>query len=425
MSILGLLAFGSAPAPVLTPVTATGPTWTDDPLNGGGTWTTPTEEGVTYSPASGTADPEEAVTVTATAQPGYILQGTSSWQHTFPEASPVGPDGETWPMPTAAPWNTPEPITTPTYDGTGVSTHPDVIDTHNHPTMPNDWGGYRYWMLFTPFPSAMEENPSILVSDQAATGWHVPTGLTNPIYPWPGNNWNSDTDLTYDPATDELILVYREMGTPMVARSSDGVTWPAAATNMHMPAPSGGSIGSPALVRMGPTDWRVWSMDNDASTQRIFLRTTTDPTLTSGWTARQLCILNNFAGYLPWHIDVIHDGGVFYMLINGGASAQSTQFLWAATSTDGIEWNVDPDPIMKRGDSVPGAERPAGWSSHPYWFKWDRFRLYRSTFAPHENGTHFRVWHVGGGDLAPGATETGHRIGFVRMPRNLWPAPPA
>lgn len=78
---------GTEPEPGDVEVTATGPTWTDDTVNGGGTWTTPTETGITYSPASGTATPGQSVTVTATAKPGYVLQGTSSWQHTFPTAT--------------------------------------------------------------------------------------------------------------------------------------------------------------------------------------------------------------------------------------------------------------------------------------------------------------------------------------------------
>lgn len=78
------------PEPEDIDVTATGPTWTDDTVNGGGTWTTPTETGITYSPASGTASPGQAVTVTATAQVGYHITGVSSWQHDFPVAPPAG-----------------------------------------------------------------------------------------------------------------------------------------------------------------------------------------------------------------------------------------------------------------------------------------------------------------------------------------------
>src|SRR5690606_28466636 len=98
-------------------VTPAGPTWTDDVL-GGGTWTTPDEEGVTYSPASGTADPGQTVTVTATPDPGYVLIPPTTWTHTFPEVpdtiftdftdAPVDeiPDGWTqrWVIPTGIGW---------------------------------------------------------------------------------------------------------------------------------------------------------------------------------------------------------------------------------------------------------------------------------------------------------------------------------
>ena len=82
---------GGDPDPELITVTATAPTWTDDAINGGGTWTTPTITGVAYSPASGTATPGQSVTVSATAQTGYQLAGTSSWTHSFPAAPSSGP----------------------------------------------------------------------------------------------------------------------------------------------------------------------------------------------------------------------------------------------------------------------------------------------------------------------------------------------
>ena len=82
---------GSDPDPELIPVTATAPNWTDDTTDGGGAWTTPSITGVTYSPVSGTATPGQTVTVTATAQTGYQLTGTTSWTHTFPIAGAPDP----------------------------------------------------------------------------------------------------------------------------------------------------------------------------------------------------------------------------------------------------------------------------------------------------------------------------------------------
>lgn len=73
-------------------VTPAGPDWVDDAVNGGGTWTTPDELGVTYDPASGTADPGEFVEVTATADEGFAIApgANSSWSHTFPLAGGGG-----------------------------------------------------------------------------------------------------------------------------------------------------------------------------------------------------------------------------------------------------------------------------------------------------------------------------------------------
>lgn len=87
----------SIPAYVAPPVevTAAGPTWTDDTDNGGGSWTTPAETGVTYDPASGTATPSQEVTVTATAQAGYTIVGATSWTHTFP-AVPADVTAPVW-----------------------------------------------------------------------------------------------------------------------------------------------------------------------------------------------------------------------------------------------------------------------------------------------------------------------------------------
>ena len=69
-----------------TALTATGPTWVDNTSAGGGTWTTPTQAGIAYSPASGTAAPDQTVTVSASATDAtkYRLDGTSSWTHKFP-----------------------------------------------------------------------------------------------------------------------------------------------------------------------------------------------------------------------------------------------------------------------------------------------------------------------------------------------------
>ena len=85
--------------PELTEVEAPAPTWTDY-SEGGGEWTTPEVEGVTYSPASGQAEPGQSVTVTATALDGYEIVGPTEWTHVFPEEPEPEPEpgpGLEWP----------------------------------------------------------------------------------------------------------------------------------------------------------------------------------------------------------------------------------------------------------------------------------------------------------------------------------------
>lgn len=77
-----------------TPVTATEPTVAENVI------TIPTKEGVIYSvedaPVTGTIALEEddEVTVTASAAPGYVLSGISSWtfQYVAPDTDPDNPD---------------------------------------------------------------------------------------------------------------------------------------------------------------------------------------------------------------------------------------------------------------------------------------------------------------------------------------------
>ena len=62
------------------------PVFVDNTTSGGGTWTTPTQAGVVYTPASGTATAGQMVTVTAASSDPtkYRIEGVYSWSHTFP-----------------------------------------------------------------------------------------------------------------------------------------------------------------------------------------------------------------------------------------------------------------------------------------------------------------------------------------------------
>ena len=69
-------------APEDTPVTPIAPSFQDPTCDVGAAVQLPTVTGVTYS-VTGTVAPGQKVTVEATADEGYVLEGTAEWEHTF------------------------------------------------------------------------------------------------------------------------------------------------------------------------------------------------------------------------------------------------------------------------------------------------------------------------------------------------------
>lgn len=150
---------------------------------------------------------------------------------------------------------------TPTYDGSGRVTHPSVVDMGG-----GGWNGFRWWLIDTPFPLSDEtlENPSILGSVDRTT-WEVPSGLTNPIDPWPGGDgYNSDPELVWDPEGRRMVAYWRETPSPSAptrpiwaATSHDGITWehyPSAVLTLS----TLGAMVSPSVARVSARDWRMW-----------------------------------------------------------------------------------------------------------------------------------------------------------------------
>lgn len=300
-------------------------------------------------------------------------------------------------LPSSAPYNAAAPIVTPTYDGSGNTVHPDVVD------MGTAWNGYRFWMAHTPYPESDDayENPSILASHDGVT-WTTPPGVTNPLYPRPGASYNSDVDLSYDPGSDELVLVYRtegKTGVHVIARSPDGVTWPAAASPLAGWASPEQNV-SPAVVHMPDGTWAMWGLGSPSRT----LRRWTAPNIDGPWSGPSEC---TGLGPQAWHLDVVRIGLVLYAIIDDAKETGSAyDGIFVASSLDGLTWARNPAVMIQRG--IAGA--------------WDRGSLYRATIQPHENGTHMRVWY--GGCINPtGAPEVSWRVGYTHIPLTEWPVP--
>lgn len=120
------------------------------------------------------------------------------------------------------------PLTTiPEYGADGV-VHPDVI------YFPSGRDGYKYWMMYTPFPPQSKENPSIVRSNDGIT-W-TDTGISNPIIaagaPGSFNDLeNPDPDFCYVADLNKWFMVWdpgdraTDSRKIALAYSSDGKTW--------------------------------------------------------------------------------------------------------------------------------------------------------------------------------------------------------
>ena len=314
-------------------------------------------------------------------------------------------------FPTSAPFNAGlVPCQTPTYDGSGQPTHPAVVDFEREFGPGGKFGGYRFWMCYTPYPGAngQLENPSIVASNNG-WDWHDPYGITNPVVPQPApedNGFNADGDLSWNPdlARFELIWKWQELGVGVTYRhksSTDGITW-SEPTDLTV-APGSTKPGglSPALIRTGPNQWVYLTRSGSGVPAGMAVHTAPHPT--GPWTGPTPCTIT---GPLPdttdenlWHLDAIYDGESFWMLASthpmSGAANPATG-IYPARSADGIDWVFGPKVIA----DVPGFA--------------DGYK-YRPTLALHENGQDVRVWY--------GAMDT-MRIWYTVIPRSAFPALP-
>lgn len=164
--------------------------------------------------------------------------------------------------------NAPEPIGLTTYVGNNQIVHPKVL------YFPNKFGGYKYWMAYTPYPFANDsyENPCVACSNDGYN-WKNIDG--NPLDDPAGDGYNSDTHLVYVEATGTLELWYRYVSnyetTPVSEiiyrqTSTDGVHWTPKEIVINNTSGEYTKHLSPAVICNGDT-YRAW-MVND-KTDRI------------------------------------------------------------------------------------------------------------------------------------------------------------
>jgi hypothetical protein len=235
-----------------------------------------------------------------------------------------------------------------TFESSGELVHPDVV------RVPRGWAPARRFLAITPYPggNSASELPSIYQSGASAE-WAAPEGLVNPVVRPPRKAYLSDPDVVFNAERRELWLYYRQVtrdNTILLVTSPDGVRWSKPVVVVKAP---NHQIVSPSVVRMGPGDWHMWSVNAgnlgcSAATTTVEHRTSSDGI---HWSSAAEVSMGNDT--LPaWHIDVnwIPEHQQYWALYNGkpgGTCATPAVFL--ATSSDGVTWETRPNPVIVRG----------------------------------------------------------------------------
>ena len=264
--------------------------------------------------------------------------------------------------PTVAPVLALTKLVVPTYEGSGQAVHPDVL------WFPAGWHGFEYWMAFTPFPGGKPEfeNPSIVASHDGIA-WQVPAGLTNPVVRRPSKGaYNSDPDLSYDAATDQLVMLTREVRGGFnhisMLTSRDGVKW--GRLRKVFLRRNHGMI-SPTMVLSSARDPRLWFVDGgDKKCPKRVTRVMrqegigrspmASPALERGWGPARLSGLVQ-PGYHIWHLDVtwVAARQEYWAVYPAYPRREcGARDLFFATSPDGVRWTTYPVPLLRHEDKT-------------------------------------------------------------------------
>jgi hypothetical protein len=244
-------------------------------------------------------------------------------------------------------------LTVPTYDGSGQAVHPDIMN----PASP--WGGWEYWLAFTPYPLSNEayENASVVVSHDGVQ-WQVPPGMTNPLSPR-GNGIlsNSDPDLFLMPGAERLALLYREVTETeniiMLRTTADGVTWTTPEPVLRGPREA---IVSPTAVVQG-SNIAVWYVDAGyagCSTRSSTVRVQSTRDM-HRWSPAMATDLQQ-PGRVVWHLDVtwVPDRQEYWAVYPAYpvGSTCSHSDLYMARSRDGRHWEGFDAPVWESATVV-------------------------------------------------------------------------
>ena len=249
--------------------------------------------------------------------------------------------------------------------GNNSAYHPSVIN------FKEKWNGYKYWMSHTPYPNADDgqENPHIMVSNDLEN-WVEPKGFKNPLEPAPENFihtkiYNSDSELVYNTETKELECWWRFVddveGLLIIYRKTtkDGINWSEKEVVLESEDRNKNDWISPALV-FEDGKYKMWYV---GARYTLYYIETVD---LENWSEPvEVKIEYENPKLKSWHLDVIHENGLYEMVVNAFIEGKTrrTLNLYYTNSKDNVNW--------KKAEII---MRPAKLTNN-----WDNKGLYRGS----------------------------------------------
>ena len=351
---------------------------------------------------------------------GIFLMGLWAWPNCFSQPYTPDPDNEMFPVKPSplfyhSPYlrsdqentisypfkNAPAPLSIASYDSSGDVVHPAVIDFQNEYNR-FEWGGYRYWMAFTPYPNlnAYFENPEIQVSYDGLL-WFTPKGLTNPLVYAKDSFTHADPDIIYHPDSNEIWLYYMcrkqdgsgpdnfnlirlknnmQYSDPIVVYSNDPQT------NRDY------SLVSPAVWYEGPGRWHMWAVG--LYNQQLFYLSSRDGIR---WSSPVLCTDIN-GGYPFSKMD--YNFFIWHICAKPNYRENRIEFIANARTFPWGHPSLTPYLIyfeipMTKPTLVNTPIKSPLMQSSGDWLAWDNNKLYRTAFQIYNTGSsyHYKLWY--------------------------------
>jgi hypothetical protein len=317
--------------------------------------------------------------------------------------------------------NAKSPLQIPTYDGSGQAVHPSVIDFQNEYGL-DSWGGYRYWMVLTPFPYSQDrfENPSLFASHDGCT-WIVPPEISNPLDRASGG-WDkgflNDPDMIYNPDTNQLWIYYRfansDMLKMLLIKVNPDMTMTRPFTLMEQSpwSQNDNRTRSFCVWREVSDRWHMWGCGGRGkqplNTYYFFSR--------DGicWKEPQRVVneegLDPFQaiGLSNWHMSGkpnIKERRIEFLVYSAVNNPIQRRLFPAKNPVVYAECSMDSPTLFRTPIGVPVLQSSKG--------SWDNGHLYRCSFRIIDNGTGYRygIWYSAKG--SDGKWQLGYTEGFI------------